>query len=64
VSKLPEPPVSPDCDMSDVPFPHALLVQLSADAFGATEQQTIDLAVSLGMTRVAGGWVKGVAGNG
>ena len=64
LAALPPPPVPPDCDVSDMPFPHDLLVKLSAEAFGTTEAQAIAMAVSLGWTRVPGGWISGSAGNG
>ena len=64
MTDLPEPLTPADCDVSDLPFPHDLLVQLSAETFGKTEAQAIAMALSLGWTRVPGGWVCGSAGNG
>jgi hypothetical protein len=58
-----DPPVTRDC-VSDLPFPHDLLVRLTADAFGMTETETVKLALSMGMSRVGNGWVMGDAGNG
>lgn len=60
----PPPLTPPACDVSDLPFPHDLLVELMEDAFGSTEAETIALANSKGWTRVPGGWVRGTAGNG
>jgi hypothetical protein len=60
----PNPLVPDDCDVSDIPFPHELLVALMSDAFGLSEQCAVDTAISNGFVRVGNGWMKGPVGNG
>ena len=64
MSDLPEPLVPPDCDVSDLPVPHAMLAEMAADAFGLSETEVAKLLTDMGCTRVGNGWVMGSAGNG
>lgn len=59
MSNLPKPLTPPECNTRDLPVPHQMLVDLSAEAFGTTESQTVAMLESLGMVRVAGGWKMG-----
>jgi hypothetical protein len=59
MNDLPAPMTQPDCVVGDTPFPHELLVELMANAFGLSEEQSIAQALSLGWVRVHGGWKLG-----
>lgn len=51
----PEPLSSAEWDVSDLPFPDALLIELSAE-IGLTPHDARALARSIGWIEVPGGW--------
>lgn len=57
--RAPDPLTPAACDLGGEPFPHALLVRLMRETFGASEDEAIRTAQSIGLVRTAGGWVRG-----
>jgi hypothetical protein len=54
-SPKPEPLTPTDCDVSDLPFPDTLLIELAAD-LGMEPHEARNMARSVGWIEVPGGW--------